>query len=82
MDMSIILTTHSTRYGITAITPATERPESPGYLGCIANATGGGGNDLAERQFNLHTWAKILADMLAYEAASYKPPQPAEPQAP
>ncbi len=29
MDMSIIVTTHSARYGITAIMPATERPESP-----------------------------------------------------
>ena len=81
MDMSITITTHSARYGITAIMPATERPESPGYLGCIAS-TPGGGNDLADGPFNLHTWAKILADMLAYEAASYKPPQPAEPQAP
>ena len=62
----IRLYTATYRYSISARYPITEGDK--GYLGCIASRhSDGKGNDLADGEYNLDTWNRILADIVAYE---------------
>ena len=63
-------------FRISAGWPGEFPDETRGYLGCIASAKDGGGNDLHDGVQNRETWERILQDIQEFSQAVQDDPTP------